>query len=93
MNLPPNEGAALATLEDIAACLADAFDSGDAATIRAALARVAHAPGLAQLAGAAGLPRAQLAEVLIAGELQLDTLLSIMKVIDLHRPADGALPN
>jgi DNA-binding phage protein len=56
-----------------------------------ALALVARAAGLGPLAAAAGLPRAELAAALEAGEIGLDALLSIMKVIDLHRPVDGGL--
>jgi DNA-binding phage protein len=51
-----------------------------------ALAKVADAEGLALLAAAAGLPRAQLADAMRAGEMSLDTTLAIMKVIDLHMP-------
>jgi probable addiction module antidote protein len=82
----------LDTLEGVAGYLAAAFDAGDPDTMTQALALVARAAGLAPLAAAAGLPRAELAAALEAGEIGLDALLSIMKVIDLHRPADGA-PN
>ena len=75
----------LNTLEAVAACLADAFESGDAEAMTAALARVADSDGLALLAAAASLPRAQLADAMRAGEMSLDTTLAIMKVIDLHR--------
>ena len=76
----------LNTLEAVAACLADAFESGDAEAMGAALARVADSDGLPLLAAAASLPRAQLADAMRAGEMSLDTTLAIMKVIDLHRP-------
>jgi probable addiction module antidote protein len=76
----------LDTLEAVAACLAAAFESGDAGTMTAALAMVAESDGLASLAAAAGLPRAQLADAMRAGEMSLDTTLAIMKVIDLHTP-------
>jgi probable addiction module antidote protein len=76
----------LNTLEDVAACLAAAFESGSAETMRAALAKVARSDGLAALAAAASLPREQLAEAMLAGEMSLDTTLAIMKVIDLHMP-------
>jgi len=82
----------LDTLEAVAAHLGAAFDSGDADLIAQALKQVARADGLGHLAAAAGLPRADLAAALDAGEIGLDTLLSIMKVIDLHRPADGGMP-
>jgi probable addiction module antidote protein len=76
----------LNTLEAVAAYLAAAFDSGDADTMAAALAQVADSDGLAPLAAAAGLPRAELADAMRAGEMSLDTTLAIMKVIDLHMP-------
>lgn len=76
----------LNTLEAVCACLAAAFESGSAETMRAALADVAGSSGLAALAAAAGLPRAELAEAMLAGEMSLDTTLAIMKVIDLHMP-------
>jgi probable addiction module antidote protein len=82
---------ALDTLEGVAGYLAAAFDAGDPDTMTQALALVARAAGLAPLAAAAGLPRAELAAALEAGEIGLDALLSIMKVIDLHRPVDGGL--
>jgi probable addiction module antidote protein len=78
--------ATLGTLEGVAAYLAAAFESGNADAMTVALARVADAEGLAALAAAAGLPRAQLAEAMRAGEMSLDTTLAIMKVIDLHMP-------
>lgn len=46
----------LNTLEAVAACLAAAFESGDAEAMSAALAKVADADGLPLLAAAAGLP-------------------------------------
>jgi probable addiction module antidote protein len=79
----------LDTLEAVSACLAAAFDSGDASLIAAALAAVAASSGLAHLAAAAGLPRAELAEAMRSGDMRLGTTLAIMKVVDLHRPADG----
>jgi probable addiction module antidote protein len=83
---------ALDTLEGVAGYLAAAFDAGDPDTMTQALALVARAAGLAPLAAAAGLPRDLLAAAMNRGEMGLDSLLAIMKVIDLHRPADGA-PN
>jgi probable addiction module antidote protein len=83
---------ALDTLEAVAACLAAAFEAGDPDTMTQALSQVARSPGLAHLAAAAGVPRELLAASMNRGEMGLDTLLAIMKVIDLHRPADGA-PN
>jgi probable addiction module antidote protein len=78
--------ATLVTLEAVAAYLAAAFESGDADAMTVALAKVADAEGMAALAAAAGLPRAQLADAMRAGEMSLDTTLAIMKVIDLHMP-------
>jgi len=76
----------LDTLEAVAACLAAAFESGDADQVGAALHAVADSAGLAHLAAAASLPRAQLADAMRAGEMSLDATLAIMKVIDLHMP-------
>ncbi|WP_075792757.1 helix-turn-helix domain-containing transcriptional regulator [Massilia putida] len=83
---------ALDTLDAVASYLADAFDAGDPDTMTQALSLVARSKGLAHLAAAAGVPRELLAAAMNRGEMGLDTLLAIMKVIDLHRPADGA-PN
>jgi probable addiction module antidote protein len=82
---------ALDTLEAVAGYLAAAFDAGDPDAMTQALKRVARSPGLVPLAAAAGLPREPLAAAMNRGEMGLDSLLAIMKVIDLHRPADGAL--
>jgi probable addiction module antidote protein len=82
----------LDTLEAVAGYLAAAFDAGDPDAMTQALKLVARSPGLAPLAAAAGLPRELLAGAMNRGEIGLDSLLAIMKVIDLHRPADGA-PN
>jgi probable addiction module antidote protein len=78
--------ATLDTLDAVAAYLAAAFESGDAGAMTVALAKVAQSEGLAPLAAAAGLPLAQLADAMRAGEMSLDTTLAIMKVIDLHMP-------
>ena len=88
-NTPPDEPAApaLDTLEAVAGYLAAAFEAGDPDAMAQALSLVARSEGLAHLAAAAGLPRAQLAQALDAGAMSLDTTLAIMKVIDLHRPA------
>jgi probable addiction module antidote protein len=82
---------ALDTLEAVAGYLAAAFDAGDPDTMTQALKLVARSAGLAPLAAAAGLPRELLAAAMNRGEMGLDSLLAIMKVIDLHRPADGEL--
>jgi probable addiction module antidote protein len=81
---------ALDTLEAVAGYLAAAFDAGDPDTMTQALKLVARSAGLAPLAAAAGLPREPLAAAMNRGEMGLDSLLAIMKVIDLHRPVDGA---
>ncbi|SDC10627.1 probable addiction module antidote protein [Massilia sp. PDC64] len=82
----------LDTLEAVAGYLAAAFEAGDPEAMTVALRLVARSAGLAPLAAAAGLPRDLLAAAMNRGEMGLDSLLAIMKVIDLHRPADGA-PN
>jgi probable addiction module antidote protein len=76
----------LNTLEAVAAYLAAAFESGSADAVTIALAKVAQSDGLAALAAAASLPRDQLADAMLAGEMSLDTTLAIMKVIDLNMP-------
>ena len=76
----------LDTLEALAAYLAAAFDSGDAGVLRDALAVAARAEATAHLAAAAGVPQAALRAALAAGELDFETTLAIMKVIDLHLP-------
>jgi probable addiction module antidote protein len=81
----------LDTLEAVAAYLAAAFDAGDPEAMTQALRLVARSPGLVPLAAAAGLQRDLLAAAMNRGEMGLDALLAIMKVIDLHRPADGPL--
>jgi probable addiction module antidote protein len=78
--------ATLNTLDAVAACLAAAFESGSADAVTIALAKVAQSEGLAALAAAASLPRNQLADAMLAGEMSLDTTLAIMKVVDLHMP-------
>jgi DNA-binding phage protein len=80
----------LDTLEALSTFLADAFDSGDAARIAAALTTAADSPAFPELAAAASLPRDALAQSLLRGELGLDALLAIMKVIDLHRSPGAA---
>jgi probable addiction module antidote protein len=92
-NMHPAQFDKLDTLDAVAACLAAAFESGDADLMTDALRAVADSDGLAPLAAAASLPRAQLADAMRAGEMSLDTTLAIMKVIDLHLPGtapDGA---
>ena len=90
--MTPSDSAppALDTLDAVAAYLAAAFDAGDPDAMTQALSRVARSKGLVHLAAAAGLQRDLLAAAMNRGEMGLDALLAIMKVIDLHRPADGA---
>lgn len=78
--------AQLTTLEALAACLAAAFDSGDALVLTETLAAAARAEGTTHLAAAAGLPQAALRQAFATGELSMSTTLAIMKVIDLHLP-------
>jgi probable addiction module antidote protein len=83
----------LDTLESIAAYLGAAFDAGDADGVTRAMAVVAHAAALAELAAAAGVSRVQLAAALASGAMPFDTTLAVMKVIDLHRPPSNGWPN
>jgi len=78
--------ASLTTLEALAAYLAAAFESGDAASLADAFAVAAHAEGTTHLAAAAGLPQAELRHAFASGEMSMGTTLAIMKVIDLHMP-------
>ena len=80
----PPDPATLLSLDDIADCLADAFEDGEGAVIAAAMAAVAQAPGLGELAAAVGMPRDALHAALTAEEFNLDLTLEIMKVVDLH---------
>ena len=79
----------LATLEALAAYLAAAFDSGDAAVLTEALAVAALAEGTTHLAAAACLPQLGLRHAFATGELSMSTTLAIMKVIDLHTPGNA----
>ncbi|NNG22471.1 hypothetical protein [Telluria aromaticivorans] len=80
---PPNP-AELDSLDAIADCLAEAFEDGEGAVIAAAMAAVAQAPGLGELAAAVGMSRDALHAALGAEEFNLDLTLEIMKVVDLH---------
>ena len=84
MNTDP--AAQLATLEALAAWLANAFESGDAAVLLDAFAAAARAEGTTHLAAAAGLPQAELRHAFASGEMSMGMTLAIMKVIDLHLP-------
>jgi probable addiction module antidote protein len=85
---PPDPAASLTTLEALAAYLAAAFDSGDAAVLAEAFAAAAHAEGTTHLAAAAGLPQRELRHAFATGEMSMGTTLAIMKVIDLHLPGE-----
>lgn len=76
----------LDTLEELAAYLAGAFDSGDAAVLRDALDVASRAAATAHLAAAAGVPQAALRAAFASGGMDLETTLAVMKVIDLHLP-------
>ena len=78
--------AALTTLEALAAYLAAAFESGDAASLLEALAVAARADATTHLAAAANVPQAQLRQAFASGELSMSVTLAVMKVIDLHTP-------
>ena len=82
----PSPAAQLDTLESLAAYLAAAFESGDAATLAGSLATAASAEGTTHLAAAAGLPQADLRHAFATGEMSMATTLAVMKVIDLHMP-------
>jgi probable addiction module antidote protein len=84
MNTDP--AAQLATLEALAAFLAAAFESGDAAALLDAFAVAARAEGTTHMAAAAGIPQADLRHAFASGEMSMGTTLAIMKVIDLHMP-------
>lgn len=79
----------LATLEALAAYLAAAFDSGDAAVLGEAFAVAAQAAGTTHLAAAAGLPQAALRHAFATGEMSMGATLAVMKVIDLHLPGEA----
>lgn len=84
----PDPATPLATLDALAAYLAAAFDSGDAAVLTEALAVAAQAEGTTHLAAAAGLPQRELRHAFATGELSMSTTLAVMKVIDLHLPGE-----
>jgi DNA-binding phage protein len=77
------------TLESLAACLAAAFESGDAAVLTQAFADAAQAEATTELAAAAGIPQAELRHAFATGEMSMSTTLAIMKVIDLHLPGQA----
>lgn len=85
----PDPAALLTTLDTLAAYLAAAFDSGDAAVLAEALAVAAQAEGTTELAAAAGLPQRELRHAFASGEMSMATTLAVMKVIDLHLPGQA----
>jgi DNA-binding phage protein len=90
MTTHPSTPTPLGTLEALSTFLADAFETGDAAHIAAALSTATSSAAFPELAAAAGLPRDALAHSLLRGELGLESTLAIMKVIDLHRSPGAA---
>ena len=82
-NFSPYDPAdSLATYEAIEVFMADAFETGDAAHIAAALGVVARAKGMTELASKTGLSREQLYRSLSAdGNPTLKTTLAVMKAI------------
>lgn len=77
------------TLESLSACLAAAFESGDAAVLTQAFADAAQAEATGELAAAAGIPQAELRQAFASGAMSMNTTLAIMKVIDLHLPGQA----
>jgi probable addiction module antidote protein len=75
---------ALDSFEAIKVFMEDAFETGDASHIAAALGVVARAKGMTELAAKTGLSREQLYRTLSAdGNPTLKTTLSIMKAMGL----------
>ena len=80
--------AALVDDEEIAAFMADAFESGDAGYIANALGIVARAKGMTQIAQQTGLSREQLYRSFsAAGNPTLKTTLSVMKALGIDLTA------
>lgn len=72
----------LSSYDAIEVFMADAFQTGDAAHIAAALGVVARAKGMTEMASKTGLSREQLYRSLSAdGNPTLKTILSVMKAI------------
>jgi len=88
----------LDSLDAIEIFLVDAFETGDAAHIAAALDVVARAKGMAEMAAAAGLTQEQLHRSLNADQTPtLKTVLAVMKSVGLalgtaRRPATAVTP-
>jgi probable addiction module antidote protein len=80
--------AALVNDEEMAAFMADALETGDAAYIAQSLGVVARAKGMAQIAADTGLSRAQLYRSFSAnGNPTLKTTLTVMKSLGLELTA------
>jgi probable addiction module antidote protein len=75
---------ALSTDEAIEVFLADAFETGDAAHIAAALGVVARAKGMTELATKTGLSPDQLYSLSPGGNPTLETTLAVMKAIGME---------
>jgi probable addiction module antidote protein len=86
---------ALGTIEAIKVFMDDAFETGDASHIAAALGVVARAKGMTELSTKTGLSREQLYRTLSAdGNPTLKTTLSILKAMGLSltvAPVQGDL--
>ena len=77
--------AALGSKDAIEAFMADAFETGDAAHIVAALGIVARAKGMTELALKTGLSREQLSRSLSPnGKPTLETILAVMKAFGME---------
>jgi probable addiction module antidote protein len=86
--LPFDAAKYLATTQSQAELIADALESGDAATIAVALGVVARARGMAEVAREAGGAKASLYKALSEnGDPQLTTLLGVMKALGLKLTA------
>ena len=80
--------AALISDEEIAAFMADAFETGDASFIAKSLGVVARAKGMAQIASETGLSREQLYRSFSAeGNPTLKTTLAVMKALGIELTA------
>lgn len=80
--------AALVDDEEIAAFMADAFESGDASYIAKALGIVARAKGMSQIAKQTGLSREQLYRSFSeTGNPTLKTTLAVMKALGIDLAA------
>jgi probable addiction module antidote protein len=80
--------AALVSDEEIAAFMADAFETGDASFIAKSLGVVARAKGMAQIASQTGLSREQLYRSFSAnGNPTLKTTLAVMRALGIELTA------